>query len=479
MTAPGHMYRRLQEAVSHRGSARSVYGQDTTLSRRGLLTRADRRARELIGLGVGAGDLVALSMGNVVDLLVLLLATSKLGAAAAVVDPANGDRSLLELTERLPVRAVVRRPRGATLSTTSRASAGSGTTGTMDYGDTANVTSRRRLASSLLSVDVLEPQGDRPALPKGAEVVVEARGIGGVLRYVTVDGAALEVAGKASVSALDLDEGARLLTAQPLTVPRFFLPVVLGWLASEAQLVMAEGPAVSSVLPLARAHERLVVVESVRQLLEMARAIKTAGAPVSLRPVIVQSSAASGLGRRLKAAFGDPGRQLLLLEELGVIAHRPLTRGSAFAPADGVSLCAGAAMETGGHEVLAQTPHEVSSVPQIPETHPGALADPPFRHTGYAGRFSKTGALTEILGRDDGLVGLEGRRACLDQIEEAMLAHRRLTWVRAFVKRTDGESELHVEYRATGQTEVEDLEEHAIGELPPHMVPRSLVRLEE
>jgi len=472
------MYGRLQQAVSHRGSARSVYGQDTTLSRRGLLTRADRRARELSGLGVQSGDLVALSMGNVVDLLVLLLATSKLGAAAAVVDPANGDRSLLELTGQLPVRAVVRRPRGATLSATSRAAIGAGTTGTMDYGETATVTSRRRLASSLLSVDVLEPRGERPTLPGGTEVVVEARGIGGVVRYVAADGPTLEAAGKASVSALELDEGARLLTAQPLTVPRFFLPVVLGWLASEAQLVMAEGPAVSSVLPLARAHERLVVIESVRQLLEMTRAIKTAGSSVSLRPVIVQSTAAPGLGRSFKAAFGEPGRQLLLLEELGVIAHRPLTRGSAFTPADGVSLCAGAAMETGGHELLAQTPHDVSTVPEIPETHPGALADPPFRHTGYAGRFSKAGALNEILGRDDGLVGLEGRRACLDQVEEALLDHRRLTYVRAFVERTsDGEAELHIEYRATGQTEVEDLEEHAIGTLPPHMVPRSLSRL--
>ena len=472
------MYGRLQEAVSNRGSARSVYGQDTTLSRRGLLTRADRRARELSGLGVRPGQLVALSMGNVVDLLVLLLATSKLGAAAAVVDPANGDRSLLELTGQLPVRAVVRRPRGTVLSGSTRSAVGSGATGAMDYGDTARVTSRRRLASSLLSVDVLAVQGDRPALPSGTEVVVEARGIGGVVRHVTIDGTALDAAGKASVSALELDEGARLLTAQPLTVPRFFLPVVLGWLASEAQLVMAEGPAISSVLPLARAHERLVVVESVRQLLEMARAIKTAGAAVPLRPVIVQSTAAAGLGRKLKAAFGDPGRQLLLLEELGVLAHRPLIGGRAFEPADGVSLCAGAPMETGGHEVLAQTPHEVCTLPPIPETHPGAIADAPYRHTGYAGKFSKAGALNQILGRDDGLVGLEGRRACLDQVEEALLAHRRLTWVRAFVQRTDdGEAELHVEYRATGQTDVDDLEEHAIGSLPPHMVPRNLARL--
>ena len=108
----GHFYARLATAVEHSGTPRSVYSQDTTLSRRGLLTRADRRARELAGMGVKRGDLVALSMGNVAEFLILMLAISKLEAVAMPVDPANGDRMLLQATSRLPVRAVVRRPRG-------------------------------------------------------------------------------------------------------------------------------------------------------------------------------------------------------------------------------------------------------------------------------------------------------------------------------------------------------------------------------
>ena len=52
----GHFYTRLAEAVEHSGTPRSVYSQDTTLSRRGLLTRADRRARERAGLGGEEGD---------------------------------------------------------------------------------------------------------------------------------------------------------------------------------------------------------------------------------------------------------------------------------------------------------------------------------------------------------------------------------------------------------------------------------------
>src|SRR5690606_6367938 len=110
--APGHMYTRLAETVARSGRPRSVYSQDTTLSRRGLLTRADRRARELQNMGVERGDIVALSMGNVAEFIILLLATSKLGAVAFPVDPSGGDRTLLEAAARLPIRAVVRRPRG-------------------------------------------------------------------------------------------------------------------------------------------------------------------------------------------------------------------------------------------------------------------------------------------------------------------------------------------------------------------------------
>ena len=100
----GQIYRWLEEAVPRAGSQRSLDSQDTTLSRRGLIIRADKRARELQGLKIGAGDIVALSMGNVAEFVILLLAVSKLGAVAMPVDPANGDRCLLAAARRLPIR---------------------------------------------------------------------------------------------------------------------------------------------------------------------------------------------------------------------------------------------------------------------------------------------------------------------------------------------------------------------------------------
>ncbi|MEX1363233.1 MAG: AMP-binding protein [Nannocystaceae bacterium] len=463
----GHMYSRLSAAVAGRGSARSVYGPENTLSRRGLLIRADKRARELSGLGVGAGSLVALSLGNVAELVVMLLSCSKLGAIAVPIDPALGERLIRETAERLPLRAVIRRPRGQEAEAP-------------DYGEGYRFRSRRRLASSLLAIDVLEPPAarlDAVSMPAAAELVLPVRGIGGVVRDVVRTGPQLQAVGEAAVSAMELHAGVRLLCAQPLVVPRFFDPLILGWLASEAQLVMAEGSAVDAVLPVAPLHEELVVIDSVRQFLELSRALEARGSTLALTPVIPQSTVPVGVGRQLAPRITRPARQLLLLEEIGVLAHRVLRRGAAFEPAAGVRVLAGAAMETGGHEVLVDTAQVSTCLPAIPPTEPGAVAEDPWRHTGYAGRFDKEGRLLEVLGRDDGLVALEGQRACLDNIEEVMLEHRRLTWVRAHLQSdNDGDPSLWVEYRATGTTEVEDLEEHAIGRLAPTMVPRRFER---
>jgi acyl-CoA synthetase (AMP-forming)/AMP-acid ligase II len=159
-----------------------------------------------------------------------------------------------------------------------------------------------------------------------------------------------------------------------------------------------------------------------------------------------------------------------------------MERGEVFTPADGVELRGGAAMEVGGLEILARSEQLGVIVPPLPPGEPAAPVQdlPGFIHTGYAGKWSRQGALIEVLGRDDGLVNLEGRRACLDSIEETMLEHRRLTWARASVQHDDdGDPKVVLEYRATGTTEVDDIEEHAIGHLPPFMVPRVFTRLAE
>lgn len=476
-TGAGQFYRWLDEAVPRAGSQRSLDSQDTTLSRRGLLIRADKRARELAGLKIGAGDVVALSMGNVAEFVILLLAVSKLGAIAMPVDPANGDRSLLGVASRLPVRAVLRRPRGLENSP-------------LQYPEGYKLLARRKLSGSLLEVDTLELPDElrRQTLPGDTEYICETAGADGVVHDVLRSGAHLRWLGESAAKLLDLGPGTHLACAQAFTSPRFFDPVVLGWLASEARLVMADNPTLESVLPPVGTYERLVVVDLLYSLQTAARALKAAGATRELLAVIPQATIATSHGRMLKQVFGEHPRQLLLLEEIGILGVRAMHRGERFEPTPGIELRPGAPhfspTHEGGHEVLFHPSLPVVTRPPVPAGQPGGpvLGSPGWFHTGYLGHFTgrlDATVLGEVPGRTDSLVNLEGRRASLRTIEAAMLRHRRITEASAEVEYdVDGNPFVHLRYRATGHTPLDDLDEFMVAGLPPYMVPRQATRLD-
>ncbi|HRI08950.1 MAG TPA: class I adenylate-forming enzyme family protein [Nannocystaceae bacterium] len=463
----GQIYRWLVAATQSGGSQRSVDSQEATLSRRGLLIRADKRARELAGLKIGAGDVVALSMGNVPEFLVLLLAVSKLGAVVMPVDPANGDRSLLGACARLRVRAVIRRPRGLENAP-------------LCYPEGYRLTARRKLSGSLLDLDVLEPPQDHPgALPEGTEFVFETAGADGTLRDIARTGAHLQAIGEATRELLGLDAGTHIACAQPLTSPRFFDPVLFGWLASEARLVIADNPSLLALLLSHPSYERLVVVDLLYNFQIAARDLKAAGLTRELTAVLPQATIATSHAKPLKQAFGADPIQLLLLEEVGVLAARTMKRNERYRLAPGIELRPGEADE-GEREVLCRSALPVHATPAPPAGEVGSPADEPgWMHTGYLGRFT-AGELAEVPDRNDRLVNLEGRRASLDAIEAALRQHRRITWVEAVVESdVDGNPHVHAYYRATGVTPLDDLDEHAVATLPPYLVPRLFTREED
>ena len=468
-SAAGQFYRWLDDAVPRAGSQRSLNSQDTTLSRRGLLIRADKRARELASLKVGAGDIVALSMGNVAEFVILLLAVSKLGAVAMPVDPANGDRSLLGAAARLPVRAVLRRPRGLENSP-------------LQYPEGYRLGARRKLSGSLLEVDILDVPDDLARdgrVPPDVEFISETAGADGAVHDVLRTGPHLRWIGETAAGMLGLSSGTHLACAQAFTSPRFFDSVVLAWLASEARLVMADNPTLESVLPAPGTYERLVVVDLLYTLQAAARALKAAGATRELLAVIPQATIATNHGKLLKQVFGEYPRQLLLLEEVGILGTRVMHRGERFELAPGVSCRPGAAKD-GGHEVLVQPAFPILTRPPVPTGQPAGPVEgaPDWYHTGYLGHFNSQGALGEVPGRTDSLVNLEGRRASLHTIEAAMLKHRRITAAEATVEYdVDGNPFVHVRYHATGSTPLDDLEEFMVDSLPPYMVPRMHTRL--
>jgi acyl-CoA synthetase (AMP-forming)/AMP-acid ligase II len=405
-------------------------------------------------------------MGNVPELIILILACSKLGAVAMPVDATMGDRSLREASARRPLQAMLRRPRGPE-------------TPPPDYAH-HEIRGRKKLSGTLLAIDLLTP-GDHPGtpLPDGTELVREVQGIGGVLRDQALGAADLTRLMDASRTALGLDDGPRVLCSHPLTVSAFFDAVLPGWLASDAQLVLAETAELQTALAGAGGSGPMVVVDTLRGLGNLARSMKGVGPNPDLRPVALDARLPKGVHRILADVSPHPTVQVLQLDELGPLASRPAGQKT-FDPLPDVELAAGASMDVGGHELLVRLPRTPVVIPALPDDDPATPADDDgYLHTGFAARFDRQGAFTEILGRDDGLVWLEGRRACLDAIEETMLAHRRVTWARADVKDdAHGAPEVILEYCATGDTAVEDIEEHAIASLAPFMVPRGFTRRE-
>lgn len=459
---PGRIYGWLASAVKKRGSQRALYTAETTLSRRGLLTRADRRARELESFGLRPGEVLAVSLGNVADYFVALMGASKMGAIVFPIDPANGDRALVEAMRRVPVRAVLRRQRGLEGAP-------------LEYPEGYTLASRRQMSASLIAIDVLDPPADLAPPPADTELIVEAVGSDDVTRDVFRDAGQVEAIGLAAAHALELEAGTRLVCVQALTAPSFFDPVVLGWLASECQLVIAGGPGLDSALPLAQGAERIVAVDTTQNFLTLARALKVSNQTLELTPVLPGLSPSPLPGRLCKQRFGTEPRELLTLEETGVLGSRVAAKGNPFELAPGVELRPG-----GSGGLQARTGQAGTLVPSAPADTTGALSEDGWIHTGYRGVFSRDGELKECSDRTDAIVRLEGRRASLDRIRAAMLEHQRIKWAQPVIE-VDGEGEpiLQVRYYATGQTELEDLDEHMIGELPPYMVPRVFERLSD
>ncbi len=85
------LYDWLQRILKDQGGGGTalVY-RDTYLSWRGLAHRADRRAQELTGFGIGAGAWFGAMLGNVPEMVILAAAASKLGAVLVPLDPTTG-----------------------------------------------------------------------------------------------------------------------------------------------------------------------------------------------------------------------------------------------------------------------------------------------------------------------------------------------------------------------------------------------------
>ncbi|MBK8480043.1 MAG: acyl--CoA ligase [Proteobacteria bacterium] len=155
------LYSWLERAVKAKGTARALIYRDTYLSWRGLLHRVDRRASELAALGLRAGDLAGLMLGNVPDFVILSLALSKLDCAPLPLDPTTSTRELEMLQALVPLRGLITRPRGGDVAL---AAANAGTAAAARPArPKPTPESRKRLQGTLLSCSIYPTEPRAPA----------------------------------------------------------------------------------------------------------------------------------------------------------------------------------------------------------------------------------------------------------------------------------------------------------------------------
>jgi hypothetical protein len=239
---------------------------------------------------------------------------------------------------------------------------------------------RRKLSGSLLEVDILDVPDDLARdgrVPPDVEFISETAGADGAVHDILRTGPHLRWIGETAAAMLGLAAGTHLACAQAFTSPRFFDSVVLGWLASEARLVMADNPTLESVLPPLGTYERLVVVDLLYSLQTAARALKAAGATRDLLAVIPQATIATSHGKLLKQVFGEYPRQLLLLEEIGILGVRVMHRGERFELAPRHRAAAPARPRTAATRSSSSRPSRSSPARRSPLASPGAPSTPP------------------------------------------------------------------------------------------------------
>ncbi len=526
------LYDWLKAATKGRGGQKALVYRDNYLSWRGLLHRVDRRAQEFRGMGLEEGAWVGLMLGNVPDFVILSLALSKVGATVVPIDPTTGTRDLELTLTAAPLRALVTRPRGS--EATGSVPTGPPTPAShargrveQDQGawDVSEV--RKRLQGTLLTCSVFK-RDDPDFGVDPLAVMFTADSVGdpkGVLR--TREN--LEAVVDNAVSALSIDDSSRILVAVPLyhaygwdlgllpalkTGATMYLeeeisPVRMGKILREQAIDVLPGtPAMYADLA------RLPTAKPLRAgKAGKAPRFLAGGAPldadvagsfydryaVRLLPCYhtteagmlsfdrtgkspaTVGKASEGIELRVTTPKGGKlaaGKQGVVWARGPSVSPRCIGpyRGGAPAPAadeqKGGKSSAGKKAKGGRKDIKAG---EAAADPGTRAPHIADVGESDqagwFR-TGDVGKLDRGGKLT-LLGREDHVVKVEGKRVALGEVEGCLEAFPKVSRARARVD-TDAMNEAMVvaEVVADGSCEAEEIIDHCARNLAPYKVPR-------
>ena len=486
------LYQWLTTIASDRGSEKALVYRDTYLSWRGLLHRVDRRAQELLAMGIGPGAWVGLMLGNVPDFVILCLALAKIEAVVVPLDPTTGSRELEMILEAAPLRGLITRPRG---SETTNPSGITGASGVYALGSGPIAAtkfapeSRRRLQGTLLNCNLYRRTPAPAFREAGALSVHFTATVGGdphgIVRTNGNFAALAQILGKT----LRLGPTDRLLCAVALHQSYGFDFGLIPSMAFGATLYLEDEISARRISKLLRDHAvdlfpatpalygALVRVPTLKPL-------KLANA----RYLSSDSPLPAAIAEAFYTRYGVRPLSLYHSTQAGPVAidltgKDPESVGRTFegvevrvTPTNGVKSTAGVAgslwVRSGALSNL--------SVPRmrLPSRGDdlavgGVDADGWFR-TGDLGHVDRFGRI-RITGREDDLVKVDGKRLALSEVEGCLESFPRVKAAKARIVTDDlGGPMVVAQVVRAGTCKAEELIDHCARNLAPFKVPRQI-----
>lgn len=483
------LYRWLTEAMNSRGTAKALVYRDTYLSWRGLHHRVERRAQEFAAMGIEKGHWVGLMLGNVPDFAILALALSRLGATVVPLDPTTGVRDLSLFLEAAPLRALITRPRGGNelpsattpVATRNRKSAAR-----------LEPESRRRLQGTLLTCSIYRRDDEPPA---DAEVVLLTADSSGDPKGVMRTADNLISNCENLAASLEVTAENRILTTVPLFAAYGFDLGLCLALRYGATLYLEDEVAPKRIVKLIREQE-IDLLPATPPLYAALAKLPTA------RPLKTKGAAFLATGSTLSEATAESFRErwgvriipMYHTTEAGAISadRKGLAPETVGKPIPGVELRMGTADAEGRSPIWVRSgavaAHSVGSLSGAAHaekkgkksaakaitTPVGSLDTDGFLRTGDLGRIDKNGRLS-LLGREDDLVKVEGKRVALGEVEGCLEAFPKVKAAQARVFTDEqGSSMVVASVVVSSRCQAEEIIDHCAKNLAPYKVPRRI-----
>jgi long-chain acyl-CoA synthetase len=481
------LYEWLDNAAGARGrttgGGQALIYRDTYLSWHGLLHRVNRRANELDGFGIEAGDWVGLMLGSVPEFVVLALALSKLDAVVVPLDPILGGRDLDMVFAAANLRALVNRPNALTPVSAPSAAPPS---------DLANdrprtvLESRRRVSGTLLTCSTFERKTTK--LPPGVvpEVVLFTLDGGGDPKGVVRERHQLEGIAAAFASTLEIDARTRVSTAAGLHASQGFDLGFCAALAQGAGMVLDDELVAARLSKLLSENAVDILAATPALFATMAR-MPTAKPCGSLRTRCISSGEplTPTVAQAFRKRFKVPLLSCYQAMETGPVAidrqgRNPATVGLPFAGVEiRVADRQGAAVPAGvrGSVWVRCAGVSMTFVPSVSlrtrgsELPIGRGQSDGWLRTGDIGSLDPSGRLT-LGGREDDLVKVDGRRVALGEVEGCLEAFANVRSAEARIEYDElGGSRVIARVQRDGQCTPKQLIDHCARHLAPHKVP--------